>query len=554
MAAALVMSAPSLSQRKVFVGGLSWETDEQSLRDYFRRFGAVSDCVIMRDRVTGHPRGFGFVTYDDEEVAERVAAEFHELDGRQVEAKIAVPRSECTPSARNNNNNNNNNNINNNNMNNMNNINANNNASCNLNQGVINGNSIMSSTNTCVNNNPNNFIGINNSSSNNISNNNLAINLNAIGMGGVAWRATKKVFIGGLPATCREAELHAHFLRFGNVAECQVMYDHQTGNSRGFGFVTFVSESTVDTVVDLESHEIMGKQVEVKRAEPKQALEARRGREAAVAAAAALSNSFVTSNHVLASPALAPPPPLMSPAKLVGGPSSSLTSAAAVAIASSNSQPRLSSAPSFQFPPTGLNLDGMMNNPRSASAAAAAAAAAVNSSMAAAAAAHSSTGNFVGSWTSLFGSASNAGTDWSNGCTTPDLSSSTCTIRPSLNHSLHQHHSQQRQQQVASQQQQQGSNRGGGIGAASSTAGVGGVTGWSGGSLVNNRTGGATGFFSPAQTYGPELAQCAYNALYGSYTPTDIFSSEIPGGMSSSRLDRRFHPYSSRERVERSYR
>ena len=63
----------SSSQRKVFVGGLSWETDEQSLLDYFRRFGAVSDCVIMRDRTTGHPRGFGFVTYDDKEVAERVA-------------------------------------------------------------------------------------------------------------------------------------------------------------------------------------------------------------------------------------------------------------------------------------------------------------------------------------------------------------------------------------------------------------------------------------------------------------------------------------------------
>lgn len=69
---------------KVFVGGLSWETGEESLREYFERFGEVTDCVIMRDKYTGHPRGFGFVKFLDETVADFVASQPHILDGRQV--------------------------------------------------------------------------------------------------------------------------------------------------------------------------------------------------------------------------------------------------------------------------------------------------------------------------------------------------------------------------------------------------------------------------------------------------------------------------------------
>lgn len=80
----------------------------------------------------------------------------------------------------------------------------------------------------------------------------------------------------------RRFDLHAHFIRFGDIAECQVMYGHQTDNSRGFGFVTFTSELTFHKVVDVD-HEIMHKHVKVKRAEPKQALDARLGREAAAA-------------------------------------------------------------------------------------------------------------------------------------------------------------------------------------------------------------------------------------------------------------------------------
>lgn len=69
---------------KLFIGGISWETDEDSLNEYFRAYGEVVEAVIMRDRVTGRARGFGFVVFADPVVAERVVREKHMIDGRTV--------------------------------------------------------------------------------------------------------------------------------------------------------------------------------------------------------------------------------------------------------------------------------------------------------------------------------------------------------------------------------------------------------------------------------------------------------------------------------------
>ncbi len=41
---------------KVFVGGISWQTTEETLQYYFQRFGEVADVVLMRDKITGNPR------------------------------------------------------------------------------------------------------------------------------------------------------------------------------------------------------------------------------------------------------------------------------------------------------------------------------------------------------------------------------------------------------------------------------------------------------------------------------------------------------------------
>lgn len=77
---------------KLFVGGISWDTNEDRLREYFQNFGEVVEAVIMKDRSTGRARGFGFIVFSDPAVAERVVMEKHVIDGRTVEAKKAVPR------------------------------------------------------------------------------------------------------------------------------------------------------------------------------------------------------------------------------------------------------------------------------------------------------------------------------------------------------------------------------------------------------------------------------------------------------------------------------
>ncbi|MED6247161.1 hypothetical protein ATANTOWER_025759 [Ataeniobius toweri] len=79
--------------RKLFIGGLSFETTEESLRAHFEQWGSLTDCVVMRDPNSKRSRGFGFVTYSSvTEVDEAMKARPHKVDGRVVEPKRAVSR------------------------------------------------------------------------------------------------------------------------------------------------------------------------------------------------------------------------------------------------------------------------------------------------------------------------------------------------------------------------------------------------------------------------------------------------------------------------------
>uniref|UniRef100_A0A453NSG8 RRM domain-containing protein n=1 Tax=Aegilops tauschii subsp. strangulata TaxID=200361 RepID=A0A453NSG8_AEGTS len=137
----------------------------------------------MKDKHTKMPRGFGFVTFSDPSVIDKVLEDEHNIDGRTVEVKRTVPREE------------------------------------------------MSSKDG---------------------------------------PKTRKIFVGGLPSTLTEDDLRDHFSSYGNVVEHQIMVDHSTGRSRGFGFVTFESEDSVERVIsEGRMRDLGGKQVEIKKAEPK---------------------------------------------------------------------------------------------------------------------------------------------------------------------------------------------------------------------------------------------------------------------------------------------
>ncbi|KAK9050745.1 hypothetical protein SSX86_030284 [Deinandra increscens subsp. villosa] len=179
---------------KLFVGGISWDTNEERLKEYFQTFGEVIEAVIMKDRTTGRARGFGFVVFSDPAVAERVVKEKHMIDGRTVEAKKAVPRDD---------------------------------------QQILNrsSGSIQSSPGPT---------------------------------------RTKKIFVGGLASSVTENDFKNYFDQFGLITDVVVMYDHNTQRPRGFGFITFDSEESVDKALLRTFHELNGKMVEVKRAVPKE--------------------------------------------------------------------------------------------------------------------------------------------------------------------------------------------------------------------------------------------------------------------------------------------
>ncbi|KAK9270279.1 hypothetical protein L1049_025856 [Liquidambar formosana] len=195
-------------QAKLFVGGISWETNEDTLKEHFGKYGNVVGSVVARDRITGSSRGFGFVWFSDASSADKALQDTHIILRRTVEVKKAVPRSEQHQIQQ---------------------------QQQQTDQQQNGGSSRYSSD----------------ASGNN------------------QFR-TKKIFVGGLAASLTEEEFKNYFERFGRITDVVVMHDSSTNRPRGFGFITFDSEESVENVMQNSFHELSGKRVEVKRAVPKE--------------------------------------------------------------------------------------------------------------------------------------------------------------------------------------------------------------------------------------------------------------------------------------------
>jgi len=80
--------------KKLFVGGLSWGTEDHGLRAAFERFGEVTDAKVITDRDTGRSRGFGFVTFSDGSCADAAVESMNgsSLDGRNLTVNEAHDR------------------------------------------------------------------------------------------------------------------------------------------------------------------------------------------------------------------------------------------------------------------------------------------------------------------------------------------------------------------------------------------------------------------------------------------------------------------------------
>jgi len=84
---------------KLFVGNLSFNTTENDLQDAFAAHGTVTETNLMMDRMSGRPRGFGFITMSTAEEAQKAIAALNgaQLDGRALTVNIAKPREERAP-------------------------------------------------------------------------------------------------------------------------------------------------------------------------------------------------------------------------------------------------------------------------------------------------------------------------------------------------------------------------------------------------------------------------------------------------------------------------
>ena len=264
---------------KVFVGGLSRETTTDGLRLYFERFGEICDCVVMKDRSTGAPRGFGFVTYTSQTVADRVVHHRHVIDGKEVEAKPAVPRESETlatqrsvlppplqpgmgrtmpgfaPP----------------------NLASQNGGAQGTTPSFGGGQGSFGAppqrTGAPPNGGGGGLLGGSGGGRGGGRGSGAMHGSSQFGGSGGGANAefpTNKIFVGGLSHDTSENDFVGYFSLFGPVIDCVIMCDPHTRKPRGFGFITFDNTAAVDRACVNKFHELNGKFVEVKRAIPQE--------------------------------------------------------------------------------------------------------------------------------------------------------------------------------------------------------------------------------------------------------------------------------------------
>ena len=84
---------------KVYVGNLSFSIDDEKLREIFSKFGDVEEATIIKDKYSGRSKGFGFVTFANDESAKKAIEEMNdkEVEGRALKVNEARPMEERPP-------------------------------------------------------------------------------------------------------------------------------------------------------------------------------------------------------------------------------------------------------------------------------------------------------------------------------------------------------------------------------------------------------------------------------------------------------------------------
>lgn len=193
---------------KIFVGGVARDVDEGILTSYFSQFGNVVLASVMRDKF-GISRGFGFVAFDPPSIAGDVLQKIHVIEGRTIEIKQAVKHDRVYSR-----------------------------------QGPVGSTPL-----------PSNGVVLPGAS---------PVPADRDG----AIFVPRQVYVGGLPYNVTEAEVREYFNQFGPVVSANLKYDfgQNPPKFRGFGFVNFVEDESVERALEnYSSHQLGGKWIEVKR-------------------------------------------------------------------------------------------------------------------------------------------------------------------------------------------------------------------------------------------------------------------------------------------------
>lgn len=86
-------------EKKLYIGSLSYDTTEDSLKKFFSQVGTVEEAVVITDKMSGRSKGFGFVTMSKEKEAEEAIKKLdgQELDGRTIKVDEARPMKQRRP-------------------------------------------------------------------------------------------------------------------------------------------------------------------------------------------------------------------------------------------------------------------------------------------------------------------------------------------------------------------------------------------------------------------------------------------------------------------------
>ena len=85
--------------KKLFIGGLNYDTTQDGLREAFEKFGALLDATVIIDKMSGRSKGFGFVEFEDDAAADAAVAAMNgaELEGRSLTVNEARPMEPRAP-------------------------------------------------------------------------------------------------------------------------------------------------------------------------------------------------------------------------------------------------------------------------------------------------------------------------------------------------------------------------------------------------------------------------------------------------------------------------